>query len=88
MKSPKLAHFVRRSRSTSVTATVPQSLPWAMTRRHPDRGLARDLARATKDGYVGRGSKNARAGPHKKTEAPPGHPNIRSPTAEQLRAMQ
>jgi hypothetical protein len=37
-------------------------------RRRRDRGLARDLAKATKDGYVRRGGKKARDWPHKKTE--------------------
>jgi hypothetical protein len=67
---------------------VRRSMRRGLTRRHRDRGLARDLARARKDGYVRRGSKKARDWPHKKTEAPPGNPSIQSATAEQLRAMQ
>ncbi|HBI46480.1 MAG TPA: hypothetical protein DDY78_27050 [Planctomycetales bacterium] len=60
----------------------------ALTRRCLDRGLGRDLAWATKDGYVRRGSKKARDWPHKKKEKPPGDPKLQSATAEQLRAMQ
>ena len=67
---------------------VRRSMRRALTRRCPDRGLTRALARATKDGYVRRGSKKARDWPHKKKEKPPGEPKIQLPTAEQRRAMQ
>ena len=67
---------------------VRRSMRRALTCRHQDRSLARDLAWATKDGYDRRGSKKARDWPHKKKEKPPGEPKIQSATAEQLRAMQ
>jgi hypothetical protein len=66
---------------------VRRSLRRALTRRCRDRGLARDLAEAAKDGYVRGGSKKARCWPHKKTEKPPGEPKIQSATAEQIDAM-
>jgi hypothetical protein len=66
---------------------VRRSMRRALTRRHQDRGLVRDLAGATKDDYVRSSSKKARDWPHKKTEKPPGEPKIHSPTAEQRRAM-
>jgi hypothetical protein len=66
---------------------VRRSMRRALTRRHRDRGLRRDLAWATQDGYVRRGNKTARNWPHKKTEKPPGEPKIQSATAGQLRAM-
>jgi len=65
---------------------VRRSMRRALTRRHADRGLGRDLAQAVKDGYVRRGSKKARDWPHKKTEKPPGEPKIHSATAGQRRA--
>jgi hypothetical protein len=67
---------------------VRRSMRRALSRRCLDRGLAYDLGRATKDGYVRRGGKKARDWPHKKKEKPPGDPKIQLPTAEQLRAMQ
>jgi len=66
---------------------VRRSMRRALTRRHPDRGLRRDLACATQDGYVRRSRKTARNWPHKKKENPPGDPKIQSATAGQLRAM-
>ena len=66
---------------------VRRSLRRALTRRHRDRGLVRDLAWATKDSYVRRGSKKARNWPHKKKEKPPGEPKIQSANAEQLQAV-
>ena len=66
---------------------VRRSMRRALTRRHQDRGLVRDLAGATKDDYVRSSSKKARDWPHKKTEKPPGEPKTHSPTAEQRRAM-
>jgi hypothetical protein len=65
---------------------VRRSMRRALTRRHRDRSLVRDLAWATKDGYVRSGSKAARNWPHKKKEKPPGEPKIQSANAEQLRA--
>jgi Transposase DDE domain len=67
---------------------VRRSLRRALSRRHQDRSLSRDLGRATKDSYLRKGSKKARDWPHKKKEKPPGEPKIQSATAEQLRAMQ
>jgi len=67
---------------------VRQSMRSALTGRRQDRSLAADLAWTTKDGYVRLGSKKARNWPHKKTETPPGHPNIQSANAEQRSAMQ
>lgn len=67
---------------------VRRSMRRALSRRHQDRGLAGDLAWATKDDYVRRGSKKARDWPHKKKEKPPGEPKIQSATVEQLRAVQ
>ena len=55
-------------------------------KRQRDGGLGRDLARATKDGYVRHGSKQARNWPHKKKEKPPGEPKIQSADAGQRRA--
>jgi hypothetical protein len=66
---------------------VRRSMRRALTRGHRDRGLCRDLARATHDDYVRRGSKKARNWPHKKKEKPPGEPKILSATPEQLRAV-
>src|SRR5260370_19514247 len=63
------------------------SMRRALSRRHQDRSLARDLGRAMKDSYARSGSKKARDWPHKKKEKPPGEPKIQSATAEQLRAM-
>jgi hypothetical protein len=65
---------------------VRRSMRRALTRRHEDRGLGRDLAQAVKDGYVRHSSKKARDWPHKKTEKPPGEPKIQSATAGQRRA--
>jgi hypothetical protein len=67
---------------------VRRSMRRALTRRHRDRSLVRDLGWATQDGYVRRGSKKARDWPHKKKEKPPGDPKIQSANAEQLRAAQ
>ena len=66
---------------------VRRSMRRALSRRCLDRGLAYDLGRATKDGYVRRGGKKARDWPHKKKEKPPGDPKIQLPTAEQRRSM-
>lgn len=63
------------------------SMRRALSRRHQDRSLARDLGRAMKDSYARSGSKKARDWPHKKKEKLPGQPKIQSATAEQLRAM-
>jgi hypothetical protein len=57
-----------------------------LRRGRQDGGLARDLARAVKDGYTRGGSKKARDWPHKKTEKPPGEPKIHSATAGQRKA--
>jgi hypothetical protein len=65
---------------------VRRSMRRALTRRHRDRSLAGDLARATQDSYVRHGSKKARDWPHKKKEKPPGNPKIQSANAAQLRA--
>ena len=67
---------------------VRQSLRRALGRRHQDRGLAHDLAWATRDGYVRCGRKKARNWPHKKTETPPGNPKIQVATRQQQRAVQ
>jgi hypothetical protein len=64
---------------------VRRSMRRALTRRHEDRGLGRDLAWAVKDGYTRGGSKKARDWPHKKKEKPPGEPKIQSATAGQRR---
>ena len=64
---------------------VRRSMRRALTRGRQDRSLARDLARAVKDGYRRGGSKKARDWPHKKTEKPPGEPKIQSATAGQRR---
>jgi hypothetical protein len=64
---------------------VRRSMRRALSRRRPDRSLARDLAWAVKDVYVRRGGKKARDWPHKKTEKPPGEPKIQSATAGQRR---
>jgi Transposase DDE domain len=62
------------------------SLQRALSRRHRDSSLARDLSRATTDSYERRGSKRARDWPHKKKEQPPGEPKIQSANAKQRRA--
>ncbi len=64
---------------------VRRSMRRALARRR-DRGLVDDLAKATKDGYVRRGSKKARDWPHKKKEKPPGAPKIHSADAGQRKA--
>jgi hypothetical protein len=51
-------------------------------------GLAEELATATKDGYRRAGSKKARDWPHKKRQRPPGDPNIREATAQEVRRAQ
>jgi hypothetical protein len=66
---------------------VRQSLRRALSRRHPDRSLNHDLAWATQDSYLRRGSKKARNWPHKKTEQPPGNPKIQVASAQQRRAI-
>jgi hypothetical protein len=65
---------------------VRRSMRRALSRRHRDRALIGDLAWATQDDYVRRGSKKARNWPHKKKEKPPGNPKIQSANTEQLRA--
>jgi hypothetical protein len=65
---------------------VRRSMRRALTRRHRDRDMVRDLAWATQVGYARRGSKKARDWPHKKKQKPPGEPKIQSANAEQLRA--
>src|SRR5262249_34139427 len=67
---------------------VRRSMRRALSRRHQDRSLARDLAWATQDTYVRRRTKKARDWPHKKKEKPPGNPKIRLATAQQRRAIQ
>jgi DDE family transposase len=67
---------------------VRASLRLALTGRHQDRALVHDLGWVMKDAYVRRRSKKARQWPHKKTEAPPGDPNIQPANAKQRRAMQ
>jgi hypothetical protein len=67
---------------------VRESLRSALTGRRLDHALVADLGWALKDAYVRRGKKKARDWPHKKTEAPPGNPNIQLPNAEQRRALQ
>ena len=47
--------------------------------------LAAELAEAVKDGYQRQGSKKARNWPHKKREKPPGDPNIREATPQEVR---
>jgi hypothetical protein len=67
---------------------VRRSMRSALSGWRQDRGLADDLAWATKDSYVRRGSKKARDWPHKKKEKPPGNPNIQLATGKQKRAIQ
>jgi Transposase DDE domain len=67
---------------------VRRSMRHALSRRKQDRGLAGDLAWATKDTYVRGGSKKARNWPHKKKEKPPGNPKILLATAQQRRVIQ
>jgi len=55
--------------------------------RQAAKGL-RALAGATKDTYRRRGPKAARNWPHKKTEKPPGPPNIRMATRREKQAAQ
>jgi hypothetical protein len=66
---------------------VRRSMRRALTQRNRDRDLRRDLAWATQDDYVRRGSKAARNWPHKKKEKPPGDPKIQSVTIEVVQAM-
>ena len=47
--------------------------------------LVAELAEAVKDGYQRQGSKKARNWPHKKREKPPGDPNIREATPQEVR---
>jgi len=60
--------------------------PHRRTRRADS--LMRHLSRALKDTYRRRGSKAARHWPHKKTDHPPGHPNIRDANELQVLAAQ
>ena len=64
---------------------VRRTMRRALTRGRRDQSLARDLARAVKDGYTRGGSKKARDWPHKKKDKPPGEPKIQSATAGQRR---
>jgi DDE family transposase len=57
----------------------------AAGRRPP---LARELAGAVQDGYRRAGSKKARQWPHKKRERPPGPPDIRQATRQEVRSAQ
>jgi hypothetical protein len=66
---------------------VRQSLRLALAGRR-DRALVRDLGQAVRDAYQRQGSKKARDWPHKKTEKPPGSPNILTATAQQRRAAE
>ena len=50
--------------------------------------LARELAGAVQDDYVRKGSKKARNWPHKKRERPPGAPDIRAATRQEVRSAQ
>ncbi len=50
--------------------------------------LARELAGAVRDGYARKGSKKARNWPHKKRERPPGAPDIRQATRQEVRSAQ
>ena len=50
--------------------------------------LARQLAGAVRDGYTRKGSKKARNWPHKKRERPPGAPDLRQATRQEVRAAQ
>ena len=50
--------------------------------------LARQLAGAVRDGYTRKGSKKARNWPHKKRERPPGAPDIRPATRQEVRSAQ
>jgi hypothetical protein len=50
--------------------------------------LARELAGAVRDGYARKGSKKARNWPHKKRERPPGAPEIRQATRQEVRSAQ
>ena len=58
--------------------------------RHPrpDAGLWATLRRAVKDPYVRHASKTARNWPHKKTERPPGPPQIREACPLEIQAAQ
>jgi hypothetical protein len=67
---------------------VRRSMRRALSQRHPDRSLTRDLAWATHDDYVRSGTRKARNWPHKKKETPPGNPKIRLATAKQRRTSQ
>jgi hypothetical protein len=50
--------------------------------------LARELAGAVRDGYARKGSKKARNWPHKKRERPPGAPDIRQATRQEVCSAQ
>ncbi len=52
------------------------------------RPLAGELAGAVQDGYARKGSKKARNWPHKKRERPPGVPDLRAATQQEVRSAQ
>jgi hypothetical protein len=63
-----------------------RAVRWAASEK-PRRGrgsLARQLAQSLKDTYQRRGSKTARAYPHKKKDKPPGQPKARTATEQEV----
>jgi hypothetical protein len=60
----------------------------AAASRRAGAALARELAGAVRDSYTRKGSKKARHWPHKKRERPPGAPDIRQATRQEVRSAQ
>jgi len=85
------AQLARRRRSVPLSRwSVAKSLRvvrHAMRRHHaplPAGGLPGQLRRSVHDSYRRTRPKQARAWPHKKTESPPGQPNIRTATPKEI----
>jgi hypothetical protein len=67
----------------SIALALRQARRGMLGRLRPGRRLENLLAAAVGDGYVRRGSKQARDWPHKKNDNPPGEPKILTATPEQ-----
>jgi len=78
-----LAWSVAKSRNS-----MRRALRGALCGQRPRVALCKQLASAVKDNYVRKGPKKARDWPHKKRERPPGPPQIRPATAEEVQHAQ
>jgi hypothetical protein len=67
---------------------VRRAMRRATTAQRRRESLSAELAHATKDTYERHGSKKARDWPHKKKEEPPGNPEIKLASPQQIRGAQ